>query len=281
MADLGLSPYEAFAEGLDLATQAIALDSTLAEGYAVRGYIMTKALGPSERIAEDFAKALHYGPNSADTRGWYAHFLHREGEHASGLAQAERAITLDPIAPGRRVGFTLDAIAAGRYDRAAEEAEHALTLEPGLASARRLSAISALLDGDAQRCLRSGAPRAVLALCLHTLGEVTEAQAIADSIRAAYGSGPAGGKSELAYALRARDLACYHAWAGDVDEATTWVERAYASSPTGVDFRFLLSGLFERVMTDSGFRAALAEVHGEVWRRTDSRRDGVSDVGGP
>lgn len=268
MADLGSSPYAVFATGIELATRAIELDSTLAMGYAMRGYIMTKAYGPSAQIASDFAKALQFGPNSADTRGWYAHYLHREGEHAAGLAQAERAITLDPIAPGRRVGIAMDAIAAGQYARAVTEAEHAVSLEPGLGSARRLRALAALLAGDPGRCLSGGAPRGVQALCLHSSGGVTEARSIADSLRTAYGSGPEQDEPVLPYALMARDLACFAGWTGNVEEASAWLERAFSLSPTGVDFRLLGSRLFESVRGQAGFRATVEHVRDEVWRRT-------------
>jgi serine/threonine-protein kinase len=282
MADLGRSPYGAFGMGLALATRAVQLDSTLAVGYAIRGYIMTKAYGPSEQIAADFARAMRHGPNSADTRGWYAHYLHREGEHGSGLAQAERAITLDPIAPGRRVGLALDAIAAGEYTRAVTEADHALVLEPGLGSALRIRAVAALLSGDAGACVRSGASRGTIAPCAHSVGAVEEARSIADSLEAAYGDGPEGPDSVLPRALIARDLACYHGWVGNAQEAMRWILQAFALSPTGVDFRLLHSHMFEPIRTSPEFEAVVKRIEADVWSRTEEeRRRSLTELGSP
>jgi serine/threonine-protein kinase len=268
MTDLGASPYVVYARGLVLTTRAIALDSTLAEAYAARSYIMTKAFGPSEPIAADFRAALRYRPNSADVHGWYAHFLSREGRHTEALAEAERAIALDPIAPGRRVGFALDAISAARYDLALRESEHATALEPDLSSARIYGAVSALLLGDAGRCAAQRPLRSVLALCLHTLGRAAEARGIADSVERVFNE--AGGMEN---AVRARDLASFHAWTGDARRATLWLQRAFELSPNAIDFRIVGSKLFDPVRKDPGFAEAYRGIQSDVWARTEAARD--------
>ena len=135
-----LDGYELYGRGLAMANRAIRLDADAAEAYAARGYLGTKAFEPSQAVAADFRRALELTPNSADAHGWYAHFLTREEQHEESLAEATTVIEIDPLAPGRRVGFALDAIAARRYDLVVREAQRALALEPTLAVPRFIEA---------------------------------------------------------------------------------------------------------------------------------------------
>jgi hypothetical protein len=62
-------------------------------------------------------------------------------------------------------------------------------------------------------------------------------------------------------------LACYHAYRGDVPLTVDALERAFAASPSGLDFRFLDSGLFDKVRGDPRFKSALERVTGSVRKR--------------
>jgi serine/threonine protein kinase/tetratricopeptide (TPR) repeat protein len=279
--ELGLSPYEIYARGLVLADKAIALDSTLAQAYAARGYLRTKAYGAADRIAQDFRVALRLGPNSADVHGWYAHFLSREGRHDEALDQAEQAIALDPLAPGRRVGFALEAIGAGRPDRARTEAVQALVLEPGLEAARRISTLAAALLRDHEGCLSTRPRGALLALCLEGTSRTVEGRSIADSVAQGLRSAPHSGAGSVGSAEPAGELAVYYAWRGDAQQAARWLERAFDASPYGttVDFRVLASELFERVRQDQVFARTYDRIRADVRRRVEARRSQLTLAG--
>jgi serine/threonine-protein kinase len=277
-ADFAISPYEVYARGLILTSRALDLDSTIAEAYAARAYIATKAFGPSGPIAEDIRHALKYSPNSADVHGWYAHYLSREGRHDEALVEAERAIALDPIAPGRRVGFALDAVGAARFDLAVREADHAAALEPTLESARGYGALAALGGGDANRCLAFRPSRSVQSTCLRALGRAAEARHIADSLAETV---PGGGTEPLsggANARTARDLTTFYALAGDAPQATQWLQRAFEASPNAIDFRILGSTLYDRVRKHPAFSEALNRIRSETWARTDAARSRITLV---
>jgi hypothetical protein len=79
----------------------------------------------------------------------------------------------------------------------------------------------------------------------------------------------------IADVQRARDLASYYGWTGDADRCVTWLERAFALSLSGIDFRILRSPLFEPVANAAGFRAAVDRVEAEVWQRTQSEWERV------
>jgi TolB-like protein len=266
--DLDLEPYDRFATALELANQALGLDPDLAEAYGARSYVATKAGAPVSGILADFERAVQLRPNSADMRGWYAHILAKSGRHAEALAQAQRAIELDPIAPGRRVGFALDAMAARELELALEEAQNALALQPSLTLPQAIAAYAQLLLGRAEDCLEQDLARrpAVRAACLHTAGRGEENDAAIDSLASlARGSDPE--MSAIARSGVAEDLAIYFAWIGDSAVSLEWHERAFELSPNGVDFRLYDSGLFDRVRETPGHDARVAEIWSAAWAR--------------
>ena len=272
----GIDLYEAEGRAVAMADRAIALDADLAEAYAARGRAMTSAWAPAEGIAADFKRALELRPNSPDVHQWYANFLSREGRHDEGLAEAERAVALDPLAPGVRIAFSFVALGARRYDVAAREAARALALEPGLMRAREHQALGDLLSGSADRCagLSLGPYVGVRALCLHSLGRVLEAARIVDSLRAAFTAGTVA-DSNFSPVIAARGIAEYYAWTGNVEESLAWLERAYASSPEGEDFRVIASGLYDQVRNDPRFQAGLQQARTRIYHRVQRVRLGV------
>jgi serine/threonine protein kinase/tetratricopeptide (TPR) repeat protein len=272
----GIDFYEAYGRALAMADRAIALDADLAEAYAARGRALTAAWAPPEGISADFKRALELRPNSPDVHQWYANFLSREGHHDEALAEVERAVALDPLAPGVRSAFSSVALAARRYNVAAQEAERVLALEPSLMRAHELQGLSNLLLGHAARCatLRRGPYVGVQAMCLYSLGRVREAAQIADSLRASFTAGTLG-DSMFSPVIAAQGLAEYYAWTGNSEESLAWLERAYALSPVGGEYRVIASGLYDKVLNDPRFQAGLQRIHTRIYARVQRARLGV------
>jgi TolB-like protein len=260
-------PYTAYSRALAHADRAILLDRDAAAAYAARGYVLTRAWAPLPVAEADFHRALALQPSSADTHGWYAHLLVREHRYDEGLAAAARAIELDPVAPGRRVGYAVDALAARRYADARREARHAHVLEPGLVWPRALEAMAALLMDDPAGCL-DVAPRphrGLRAACLHSLGRHAEAAAEIDAMVGQLARG-AEVEDGLGPARIVADVTIYYAWTGRADEATRWLSRSFQVAPDGV-FRYVDSGLFDNVLHDPRFAAELDRARAEAWTR--------------
>jgi eukaryotic-like serine/threonine-protein kinase len=272
----GIDFYEAYGRALAMADRAIALDADWAEAYAARGRARTRAWAPAEPIAVDFKRALELRPNSADVHQWYAQFLSRQGRDDEALAEAERAVALDPLAPGVRLALSQQALAARRYNVAEQEAARVLALEPSLMPARHLQALGDLLSGHAERCatLSLGPYVGVRALCFYSLGRVREAALIADSLRAAFTAGTVG-DSVFSPVIAARGLAEYSAWTGNAEESLAWLERAYAISPGGEDFQVIASGIYDQVRNDPRFKAGLQRARTEIYDRVQRARLGV------
>lgn len=268
----GPDSYAAWGRALALADRATELDPNLAEGYYARAYISNKMGLPAQTVAADFEKALQLQPNSADLHGWYAHFLLREGQIEEALAEHETAVELDPLAPGRRNGFAIDALAAQRYDLALHEARRALALEPELVVPRVYEALALLLLARSEECaaLDLGPRAAIKALCLHSFGQTGEAAEIVDSLASAIGKRQ--GDRIAGNAAVLSDIAMYFAWIGDARAALDWVERAFALSPFGFDTRYVGSGLFDKVRDDPEFQSGLERMREEASERVRRER---------
>jgi serine/threonine-protein kinase len=264
----GQDLHAAYGRAAAAASRGIALDSGLAEAYAARGYVGTYAWAPSSEVAADFRQALKLQPSSADVHGWYAHFLSREQRHDSAVAEAERAIALDPLAPGARVGIAFEALGARRYDIAAREAERAVALEPGLMLPRAVQGLALLLLGDVSRCatISMGPDAGVRAMCLYALGRKRESAAIIDSLQGLLTANRAG-DSVYSAVIAMRGIATYNAWTGNAEQALAWLERAYEVSPEGEDFRVIDSGIYDPVRNDPRFRDGLERLRAQVYSR--------------
>jgi eukaryotic-like serine/threonine-protein kinase len=269
----GTEFYEADGRALAAADRAIVLDPDLAESYAARGLILTHAWAPAQGIVADFKRALELRPNSAEIHQWYAQFLSREGRNGEALAQAERAVSLDPLSPGARVALSLEALASRHYDMASQEAARTLALEPSLMRAREFQALGDLLSGNADRCATAslGPYVGVGALCLYSLGRVQEAARLADSLRAEFPAGTPG-DSIFSPAITARGLAEYYAWTGSAEQSLAWLERAYAISSSGEEMRVIASGLYDKVRNDPRFKAGLQRIRSQIYDRVRRER---------
>src|SRR2546427_398528 len=111
-------------------------------------------------------------------------------------------------------------------------------------------------------------------MCLHSLGRVREATQIADSLRAAFKAGTAS-DSSFSPVVVTRGLAEYHAWTGNAEESLAWLERAYAISPEGEDYRMIASGIYDKVRNDPRFQAGLERVRTQIYDRVRRARRGV------
>jgi tetratricopeptide (TPR) repeat protein len=257
----GPEPIAALARAIVLADRAIALDSTLAEGFAARGFAFIQATVSSDAAVRDVTRAIALRPNSGEAHAFAQGALNDVGRAEDAFAAAQTATDLDPLAPGFHLSFSNAALVARRYDIALREARRAGVLETAPLPLRiRFEGLALLLLGRPGECvaLDLGSQSHVKAMCLEALGRHGEAAAIVDSLAAAV---RAGGASWAA----PEGLGMYYAWVGDVDESLHW----YEAAPRVVWPRMLRSGLFDRVRDDVRFRAGIAR----LTERTRARLD--------
>ncbi|MFC1791336.1 hypothetical protein ACFL0I_02580 [Gemmatimonadota bacterium] len=265
---IGVDAYAASGLALRAAEESLRLDPELAEAYAARGYISSVALAPAQSVLADFTQAYELQPNAPNVASWLANLLVREGYYDEALAEAQRAVDLDPLSPPRRTALAYEALRARDYNLAMDQARTALSLEPEVILPRYIQGLALLLSGRAEECLELdlGPHAGLRAICLHALGRVEQATAIADSLRTAL---QAGGQihPEFTNVIPAGDLAAYLAWTGNPERALSWIHRAYALSPSGIDPRVLESGLFEDLLGNAAMRREVAEIRDRIWAR--------------
>ena len=266
--DIGVDGYSAAGLALSAAGEAVRLDPELAEAYAARGYISSVAFAPAQTVLEDFTRALELQPNAPNVPAWYANLLVREGYYDQALAEAQRAVALDPLSPARRTGLAYEALRARDYGLAIDQARTAQAYGEEVILPRSIQALALLLSGRAEECLEVdlGPHAGIRAMCLHDLGRADRARAITDSLRATVQAG-AQAHPDFTNVIPAGDLAAYLAWTGSPDRALPWVHRAYSLSPSGIDPRVLESGVFEQLLANGQMRREVAEIRNRIWTR--------------
>ena len=264
-------PYSELAEALRLADRAVARDSSAAEGFHARADARSIAFFPEDSVRADVLRARRLKPNSAEIRMAYAWTLFRAGQGDSAIAQARRALAVDPLSPGIRHSLVALAIGARRYDVALREVRPAGSGASDPVSTV-LEAYAQLLGGQAARCAdRDLGPWVALrAMCLQQVGRTADATALTDSLAAELNA------EHYAFLHQYADLAAYHAWRGDAAASVHWLERAVAHSPMLHRWQ-LESGLFDKVRNRPEFRAGLARVWAEAEERLRVRRAAIGN----
>ena len=121
--------------GLAEAERALALDSTLGEGYAARGHLRSLT-GDVVRAESDLARAVRLAPGYANGQLWYGEHLLRSGRAADGLVSLRKARVLDPTSPMVAAALALAFAQTGHRDSALQMADDLVELDPSVPIAR-------------------------------------------------------------------------------------------------------------------------------------------------
>ena len=280
--DVGVDGYTMAAKATSLAEQALVLDPNLSAGYAARGLLGIQIGHSPTAIAADFDRAEQLAPNSASNPSWRSLAQAQLGNTKEAFAEATRAVDLDPLAPARQIAMANVAFQLGRYDEAIAAARIATAHEPRLIRGHAIEARSQILNGDPELCsnLLLSAYRVLRATCLEASGRKEEARMIVEDVIGDIGTKPVN-KSGYTDVITFEELATYFAYVGDADNSLEWLERSFAESPAGIEFRLLESPLFSRIRNDHNFNTAIngirADLYGKV-RRLSEKMDGNSAV---
>ena len=259
----GREPYATFTRASAMADRALTLDSGLAAGHIARALVRILGWAPDDAVQADLERALALMPNSGQAHMAYGLGLARAGRYPEALAQGETAVQLDPLSATMHGSLALTALGARRYDVAIRESRRALSLERAFVAGNAIEAVALLGQGRPEACLSldlGGFPE-IRAICLEAAGRAAEAARVVDSVSGVY---RAGGYAKV---FQIGLVGAYYARQDDAARAAEWLERAYAVAPTGLEFRALDSGLFDRVLDDPEFNAAVARIHRQVYQR--------------
>ena len=266
-----IDPYVALARAHILSTRAIELDPQLADGYGVRAYAGNFVWVDPDSIAADFARALEIRPNAGKYRLWYGQWLGFSGKNEEALREAALGTSLDPLAPGLRIGYSATALAVGQYELALREARRAMALEPSLEKMAEKMSINALIKlGRGKECLQTARRWALLeATCLAALNQSgAHAAVFADSAKRTLANGTA------AY-IDLEDLSYYYAQRGDVRALRSWLTQLAELSPLAGFQHRLSYPIYDDVRSEPQFQALVAQLRAYVRNRiaNEVRRD--------
>jgi eukaryotic-like serine/threonine-protein kinase len=275
-----LAPYATAARALALAESAVALDPARGELAGFLAFVEYLTLAPLQKVRADFERAMRSNASQAEVAGWHALTLLREGKSDSAVAEAQRALDLDPISSARHLTLALAALGGGRYGLAALEAKSAGEIEPGLRRPRQVEALALLLQNRAAECLTLDLYPylGVKAMCLRAAGKQRDAAMLVDSLLRMVAR--ESGDAVYSDVVPLQELATWYAWNGKPAESLRFVRLAFARSPAGIDPRIVQSGIYDRVRSAPGFAAELERLQDGVWPQVQEQRQRIQETDG-
>ena len=112
------------------AERALELDECLGETRASYAFYRFLYLWEFEKAELDFRRSLEIRPDYAEARHWLGIFLANLGRHEEALAEARKAVDLDPVSPLMTMTPGLVLYCDHAYDQAREEFQKVLDLDP-------------------------------------------------------------------------------------------------------------------------------------------------------
>ena len=257
--------------GLLAAERAIALDSSLADGYAARGNLLNAGWRWAD-AERDFRTALRLAPNHALAHQWYGENLLLNGRLDEALAHLRRATELDPVSPVVSASYAVALGVAGHSDSAIARVRTAVELDPGLFVTRYMSGAvflyagrssDAISDLEAARQLSSDAAevRGLLGYAYAVVGMPARAREILASLERE----PATGGVPPA-------IAWIHLGLGDIERSLEWLERALQVRSMFFASESLASPLFDPLRAHPRFARVVQRANLDAGRLTTRPR---------
>src|ERR1043166_4756937 len=229
LAQYGLAPPNVLRPKARAAVQrALELAPDLAEVHCASGALSLICDWDWPAAARELQRAVELNPRYVAARQWLSYYLvFIEGRFDEGLAQARRAVELDPLAPLLVMQLGMALMGAGCYDEAAAPLGRAAELAPTMflptihlgllynylgKSAEAIAPLELAVTASG----RHPWTLAALAVCYSSLGKVADVEAIRDELAA---------RARREY-VQSSTLAIVAASLGCMDDAFALLERA-------------------------------------------------------
>jgi TolB-like protein/Tfp pilus assembly protein PilF len=233
-----ISNVEAMPKARAAAEKALALDDMLGEAHAVLAGVLENEF-QWEASEREFRRALELNPDDARTLNWYAFLLAQLGRYDESIAQAKRAVALEPL--NLKYSDTLGVMyrCARQYSQSVEQLKKTLDMDADYAPAvnNLASAHQALQQYD---LWLQGWKKAA------ALSGDKEEMAIADESARVYAQSGYRAACQRRIALylqlskrRYVDpaiIALIYGELGDNNQAFTWLDKAYAEKSDIVSY---------------------------------------------
>jgi TolB-like protein/Flp pilus assembly protein TadD len=224
---LGLPSESARDKQKAAALKAVELDDSLPEAHTALAGALQNAW--DWRGAElQYKRTIELNPNYATARHWYSIYLSVVGRHEEAIAEAKRALELDPLSLIIQANLGGRYLRSGRAREAILECQKALEMDRNFVVARRCIGLGYLQMGRASEAvvefqtaaqLSGGDPESIsgLGYALAVSGRAREATEIVSKLQTS---------SDGGY-LPTYFIAIVDSGLGRKDEAFAWLNRAY------------------------------------------------------
>ncbi|MDQ6831695.1 MAG: FlgO family outer membrane protein, partial [Gemmatimonadota bacterium] len=246
---------------MNAADRAIALDSTLAEGYAARGNLQDAAWRWAD-AERDLRRAISLRPNYAQAHQWLGENLMVNDRIGESVTELKRATELDPTSPIALGSYALALGVAGDSASAFVQAKKAVDLDPSLYATRfMLGAVKVYAGryGDAIRELEAADAlskgldpvRGMLGYAYAKAGDRARATGIVSAL-------------EMSKVPDGFAIARIYIGLGDNAKALRWFERAASQHNGYFQSESLHSPIFEPLRGDPMFRKIVHSIGLEI-----------------
>jgi tetratricopeptide (TPR) repeat protein len=211
----------------DMAARALALDSTLAEAHAARGYAFHWQWRWAEAETE-LQRAIALNASYSTAHQWYGEHLVKMGRGREAEAEMRRAIQLDPHAVVAQNDLAIILYLDRRFDQAIAQLELVRRVDPAFAITLLLLHRVHLATGNVEAAADAGRRWAELTGTLDPAELVVLSMAVRDTTRRAAAREILAGR-ERGPAPQWPDIAMYYALIDDRAGAVRALERALAA----------------------------------------------------
>ena len=222
-----ISPDEAFPKAREYAKKALALNDNLAEAHTALAAVLFIYDWNWTDAETEFRRAIELNPNYATAHYWYSLLLMTTGNLKEAVEETDKAQVLDPLSPVVGIGVLEARFFLGHYDRAINECNRYLELDPNFIVARDFlvhlyvhKRMYEDAEKEAKRLVemsdRKAEASAHIAYVYAAQGRVEEARKLFDETVA---------DPRLDYANSTIFITVY-SLLGDLDSAFSWAEKA-------------------------------------------------------
>jgi adenylate cyclase len=127
---------DAFPKARHYAEKALELNDNLAEAHTSFAAILLNYDWDWKAAEHQFRRAIELNPNYATAHYWLSLLLLTTGRLADGVGEAEKAQVLDPLSPVVGIGVVQAYFFSEQYDRAIDECNRYLEMDPDFVVAR-------------------------------------------------------------------------------------------------------------------------------------------------
>jgi len=253
-----VSPREAMPRAKDAALKALESDDDVAEAHVSLAFADCLYDWDWPSAGKHFERAVALNPSYVNAHNWYSYYLSALGRSDQALAEAKRALDLDPASPGGNQGMGIQLIYARRYDEAIEQFQKALEMDYhdahlglGNGYAAKGNYQKALSEFQKYAELDRGTPRSIAALgyAYARLNQPTEALRALNQLS----------EMEKRRYVSPGSVAIVYIGMGDRDRAFEWLEKSCDEHSFNVAF-LKVSPFFDSLRSDQRFTDLLHRV---------------------